>query len=250
MKLAIASTICLLSAVLTLVLSQNPEQTGLEYQDRGNRFEGIKSSPVSGYDIELVSSVIDYGEGAEGMPDSLKLRFFVDRAEDISVTVREIDNRHFYWLDRVKPDIPWVPGRANTFAWDTTKVLRRIASSLQVPDLGVVVRVGRPEPSADQKVLPAAIFATAEPAKVNAYRFAFKPCCDANVSCTLHAEGEEKAIATQIFRRTPGGRPFTCRVDAASLAPGAYRLVLVGYLTETNKRIRQVVRFRHRSNLR
>jgi hypothetical protein len=253
-KFAIAFVRCLLNSavgcVLILVPSQSQAQADLEYQDRGNRFEGIRSSPVSGYDIELVSSVIDYGERLDRMPDTLNLRFFANRAEEISVTVREIDNRHFYWLDRVRPETPWASGRPNTFGWDTTRVLQRIAPPLDVADLGVLVRVGRPQPSADERVLPVAIFATAEPTKVNGYMFAFKPCCDTNVSCSLHAEGSEKVLATQIFRRTPGSRPFTCRVDAAALAPGSYRLVLVGYLTGTNQRVRQVVRFTHRPNLR
>jgi hypothetical protein len=253
LKLSIAFVSCSLSAVvgcmLPVVFSQTQPVSGLDYQDRGSYFEGIKSGPVSGYDIELISSAIDYGAGMENIPSSLNLYFFVDRPEEISVTVREIDNRNFYWLDRVRPKSPWLPGRANTFGWDTTMVLQRIAPSLQVADLGVLVRPGRPEPSADQTVLPAAFFATAAPTKVNGYRFAFKPCCDANVTCSLYAEGSERALATQVFRRTPGGRPFTWRLDANALAPGAYRLVLVGYLIETNKRIRQVVRFRHRPNL-
>lgn len=245
---------CVLNAAvgyaLILVPFQGQAQTGLEYQDRGNRFEGIRPNPVSGYDIELISSLIDYGEELKGMPDALKLRFFAERADEISVTVREIDNQRFYWLDRVRLETPWTPGRANTFGWDTRIVLQRVSPPLQVADLGVLVRVGRPEPSADERVLPAAVFATAAPTKVDGYLFTFRPCCDANVSCTLYAEGAEKTLATQVFRRTPGGRPFTCRVNATALAPGAYRLVLVGYLTETNQRIRQVVKFSHQPNLR
>jgi hypothetical protein len=253
-KLSIPFVGCVLNAAVSYALIllpfQGQSQTGLEYQDRGNRFEGIRPNPVSGYDIELISSLIDYGEELSGMPDSLNLRFFAERADEISVTVREIDNQRFYWLDRVRLETPWTPARANTFGWDTRVVLQRISPPLHVADLGVLVRVGRPEPSADERVLPAAIFAAAAPTKVDGYLFTFRPCCDANVSCTLYAEGTEKTLATQVFRRTPGGRPFTCRVNATALTQGAYRLVLVGYLTETNQRIRQVVKFNHHPNLR
>jgi len=254
MKLSIPFFNSVLSAalcsVLILIPSQGQAQTRLEYQDRGNRFEGIRPSPVSGYDIELISSLIDYGEELSGMPDELNLRFFANRADQISVTVREIDNQKFYWLDRVRLRAASTLGDANTFGWDTRTVLQRISPPLHVADLGVVVRVGRPEPSADEWISPAAVFATTVPTKVGGYLFTFRPCCDANVSCALYADGVEKPLATQIFRRTPGGRPFTCRVDATSLAQGPYRLVLVGYLTETNQRIRQIVQFVHRPNLR
>lgn len=238
------------ACVLLLVSFQSQAQTGLEYRDRGDRFEGIRPSPVSGYDVELISSLIDYDEKLSGMPDALNLRFFAEKADGISVTVREIDNQHFYWLDRVQPETGWRPGRVNSFRWDTRVVLQHISPAVDVADLGVLVRTGRPEPSADERVLPAAIFANAEPAKINGYIFTFRPCCDANFSCSLYAEGAEKPLATQIFRRTPGGRPFTYRIDAGPLAQGAYRLVLAGYLTDTNQRIHQVVRFSHRPNLR
>jgi hypothetical protein len=43
----------------------------LQYQDRGNRHEGIRPKPVSGYDIELISVRVDYKEESEQMPDHL-----------------------------------------------------------------------------------------------------------------------------------------------------------------------------------
>ena len=43
-------------------------ETHLEYQQRGNRYEGIKSIPVSGYDIELISARVDYNEEVTQMP--------------------------------------------------------------------------------------------------------------------------------------------------------------------------------------
>lgn len=228
---------------------QGHAQDGLEYQNRGHYFEGIRPSPVSGFDIELLSSLVEHAGQPRTLPNALTLSFFADPAEAISLTVREVDNSHFYWLDRIKPETPWAGGRTNSFRWDTRQVLQRMAPPLRIADLGVLVRVGRAEPSADEHILPAALVADPQPVTVAAYRFTFKPCCDANVSCSLHAQNVDAALVTQLFRRTPGGRPFSCRIDAATLAAGAYRLVLVGYLTETNQRIHQVVRFSHRPTL-
>lgn len=253
MKLLTADVLRFFAVGLLCILAGSPcrsqAQDGLEYQSRGHYFEGVRPSPVSGFDIELLSGVVEHGAQPRTMPDVLTLSFFADRAESISLTVREVDNSHFYWLDRVRPEVPWAGGRTSNFRWDTRKVLQRMAPPLRVVDLGVVVRVGRAEPSADEQILPAALIADLQPVTVAAYRFTFKPCCDANVSCSLHAQNAEAALVTQVFRRTPGGRPFSCRIDAATLAGGAYRIVLVGYLTETNQRIHQVVRFSHRATL-
>lgn len=93
------------------------------------------------------------------------------------MTVREIDNRHFYWLDRARPQPPSAAGKANTFSWGTTQVLQRIAQPLEAMDHGVVGRVGRSEPSAEKRVLRAAMHGTVELTKVSRYLFTFKPCC-------------------------------------------------------------------------
>ena len=50
------------------VLSWPPQlhaQLDLQYQQRGDRYEGVKPKPVSGYDIELISVLADYQEPHE-----------------------------------------------------------------------------------------------------------------------------------------------------------------------------------------
>ena len=251
MKLIVANlrhllVLVLLCTVAWLTPYRGRAQTALEYQRRGDHFEGIRPSPVSGFDLELLAGVVEHTAQPERVPDKLTLKFFADRSDRLWITVREIDNSHFYWLDRVIPKVPWSIGSTNSFRWDATTVLQRIAPPLRVGDLGAVLRVGRSEPSAEEHILPVALVATTGRVKVDAYRFSFKPCCDVNVVCSLHAGNAEEALSTQVFRRTPGGRPFTWRVDATKLPAGEYRLVVRGYLTETNQHIHQVVRFTHR----
>ena len=53
-------------------------QINLQYQDRGNRKEGIKPKPVSGFDIELISVLADFKEEVEKIPDQFKLKFYLE----------------------------------------------------------------------------------------------------------------------------------------------------------------------------
>lgn len=50
--------------------------TNLDYQNRGDRFEGVKPKPVSGYDIEVISVLADYQEPATQLPDQLRIGFY------------------------------------------------------------------------------------------------------------------------------------------------------------------------------
>lgn len=48
--------------ILLVWVSAASAQVELQYQNRGNRYEGIKPKPVSGVDIELISARVDYQE--------------------------------------------------------------------------------------------------------------------------------------------------------------------------------------------
>ena len=65
--------------VITLMLLTLPlslwADSNLDYQNRGDRFEGIRPKPVSGYDIELISVLVDYQEPATQLPDQLRIAF-------------------------------------------------------------------------------------------------------------------------------------------------------------------------------
>ena len=77
-------------------------QVDLQYQQRGDRYEGVKPKPVSGYDIELISVLADYQEPheGEGFPKRVTLRFYLAGDDAVHLTVRELDYRAYYWLDR------------------------------------------------------------------------------------------------------------------------------------------------------
>jgi hypothetical protein len=224
-------------------------QTDLRYQERGNRFEGIKAAPVSGRDISLVSVLADHGEPATRLPPHLKVRFFLAKKADVYVTVRELDSPgHFYWLDRVTPSPgrAWAVGFGNEFQWDTASVLQALRPPVSVDELGVLIRIGDPEPSVDERVAPAVLYHSSLPGEITGYLFTVRPCCRASVTCAIFAEGGNAPLSSQAFPRTVGGRPLTFRWDARSAPEGAYKLVVTGGLLDTLDPLTLVVHFHHR----
>ena len=125
-KKILVSTLALLSCLFifpspSLLLAQ----VELQYQNRGNWYEGIKPKAVSGYDIELISVLVDYSEDSPTLPDQAKVRFYLPHEkEPVFLTVRELDYKYFYWMDRVRPQDSWDKGYENVFQWPTKTVLQ------------------------------------------------------------------------------------------------------------------------------
>ena len=120
----------LVQTVLALVWLFLPQalwaQANLDYQNRGDHFEGIRPKPVSGYDIEIISVLVDYQEPADLLPDQLRVTFYLQSQTPVYLIVREQDYRLFYWLDRVKPTKEWQAKSINEFTWPTGAVLRQL----------------------------------------------------------------------------------------------------------------------------
>ena len=223
----------------------------LDYQNRGDRFEGVKPKPVSGYDIEVISVLADYHEPAERLPDQLRVGFYLQRHTPVYLTIREQDYRLYYWLDRVKPAKEWQAKSVNEYTWSTGAVLRQLDQKLNPYELGVLIRLGRETPAENEEIAPAILYYHAQPPeKINGYLFTMKTNGDARLSCKIFRGKEPTEIMTQVFRRIPGGRPFTVHWDAGSAQEGQYALVCNGYFLDTNQPLRQTVRFFHRPTAR
>src|ERR1017187_875945 len=85
----------------------------LVYRDRGNRSEGIRPKPVGGAEVELISAMVDLDEDPQVLPEVLRIRFFLPSLSQPFVTIRELNYRHFYWMDHLRPSSPWRPGFTN-----------------------------------------------------------------------------------------------------------------------------------------
>jgi hypothetical protein len=240
-------------SLLLLLLALPALADQYAYQDRGDRREGIRAKPVSGDDIELVSVRAEPVGGASGaVPERMRLSFFLPANEPVNVTVRELDYRHYYWLDQVRPSRSWTPGETNDFLWPTRDVLRWLYDrGLQPADLGAVVRLGGSgAPALRERVAPAVLAAGEAPVALEGYGFTFKTNVPARLTCTLQRAGGKDTVWSKTFRGVSAGRPFTCRVPADRLAEGDYRLEVDGYSLDTNAGLKQVVRFFHSPKLR
>lgn len=219
-------------------------QTHLQYQNRGNRHEGVKPKPVSGYDIELISVLVNYKEEIKQMPDRFKVKFYLERPSEVYLTVRELDYKHYYWVDKVQPAGSWQTGFQNVFEWPTQDVIQQL-EELKMYDLGVVARLEKSKPSKVERVTPVIFYHSRLPSTMKGYLLTFKTNGDARLTCSVYREGEAGKVFTRVFRRQRGGRPFTVRWDSSTAAEGPYKLVISGYFLDTGDLIEQTVRFYH-----
>ncbi len=236
--LALVVSLCL--SLPDRLLALAPE----DYQERGNRSEGIKPKPVSGFDLEVISVLADYQEPASTLPQTLRLRFFLTGPTPVYLTVREQRYEHYYWLDRVVPSPPWQAG-FNEFSWPTADVMRKVDPAFPVGNLGAVVRLHSNRPSAVEWVAPAILYHSTLPSRVEAYLFTMKPAGDARLKCEVFAEGTDKPIWTRHIRMAAGDQPFTVRWEAGASPAGSYRLVVAGFFLDNNQRFTQAIQFYH-----
>ena len=232
---------------LPLVVWADPN---LEYQNRGDRFEGVKPKPVSGWNIEVISVLADYQESAARLPDHLRVGFYLPSQTPVHLTVREQDYRLYYWLDKVAPAKGWQVGTVNEYTWPTGAVLQQLDQKLNPYELGVLIRLGKETPGVNEEIAPAILYHGQPPEKITGYLFTMKTNGDARLSCKVFRGRESAALMTQAFPRLPGGRPFTVQWDAKGAQEGRYSLVCKGYFLDTNEELNQTVSFFHRSIVR
>ena len=218
--------------------------TDLQYQDRGDRLEGLRAKPVSGYDIALLSATVDYREPSDGWPEKLRIGFYLPEGDEVFVTARLLRPRANYWLDKVRPTSPWCPGEFNEFILETT-ILAQL-SSVGVADLGVVVR-RHESPRQSEIVAPAIVYHSRMPPEVAGYRFTFRTNATARIECTLFRDQTEVYVRPLKLERA--GSPFAVRWVSSDPSDGWYRLVLSGYFESDNAPLGKEVRFFHRSEL-
>jgi len=239
------------SAVIVFLLSgcfSVWANTSLSYQNRGDRYEGIKAEPISGFHIELVSVLAHYQEKTAKMPDSLKLSFYLPTTSDVYVTVRELDNQHYYWMDRLRPQKAWQAG-FNHFSWSTKAVLAPLhrQTKLAMYDLGVVARIGSNKPLKEERVAPVIFFHNQLPKKVNHYLFAFKTNSEARVQCSLFKQ--DQLVTSKSVYKAHADRPVVHRWDASTATAGYYKLLIKGYFMNSSQPIYKAIHFYHQPNV-
>ncbi len=223
-------------------------QIDLQYQRRGDRYEGIKPKPVSGYDIELISALVDYQEPTktEEFPSQVKLRFYLPQHDQSAhLTVRELDYRAYYWLDNVDPPEPWKPGFQNVFAWPAGPVLKQLTPALDLYELGALIRLDTATSSTVEQVAPVVLYHTNPPSQINGYRFTLKTGEDTRLLAKIVQQATGHNMTVQKFRRKRAGRPFTIQWDAVDAPSGPYALKITGFSLSTNQSITKEIHFFH-----
>jgi hypothetical protein len=238
----------LLGGVPSLVVAQ----LDLQYQTRsqeklGSWKEGVKPKPVAAGNVELISVLADYQEpgGSGNFPNPVKLQFYLDHTHDVFITVRELEYRTYYWLDKVQPARPWEKGFQNVLAWPTDPVLQHLTPKLDLYELGALIRLDAESTSSVERVAPGVLYHSAPPSQIDGYFFALKTGEDARLMATIIQEATGKDVETQTFRRKRAGRPFTIHWEANDAEPGLYKLDITGFSLSTNQTISKEIHFFH-----
>ncbi len=242
----------LVLVVLGGVPTQLFAQLDLQYQLRsqeqlGSWKEGVKPKPVSGGNVELISVLADYQEpgGSGNFPNPVKLQFYLDHTHNVFITVRELDYRTYYWLDKVQPARPWEKGFQNVLAWPTDPVLQQLTPKLDLYDLGALIRLDAESTSSVERVAPGVLYHKDAPSKIDGYLFTLKTGEDARLTASIRQKATGKDVETQTFRRKRAGRPFTIHWEAKDAEPGLYKLDITGFSLSTNQTISKEIHFFH-----
>lgn len=242
--------VLLLATLALLCLSTGlgrTSQSELKYQDRGDRYEGVRGTPVSDR-VELISALVDYNEDGAGLPAQFRLKFFLKEPARVFITVREVDNRRNYWLDRVRPPSGWRPGYGNEFMWPTAEVVRPLGD-IQLAGLGALVQLDTDEPEVDVRVAPAILYRMRPPAEAHGYLFSFKIGRTADVTWFFSKdEANSPVLDTQSFN-WPGQRPRTVSWSARKAREGWYRLRIRVIYSNNGQEVNKIVRFYHRPSV-
>jgi len=235
-------------AVPSLLLAQLDLQYQSRSQDQLGRWkEGVKPKPVSGLNVELISVLADYQEpvSSGNFPNAVKLQFYLDDEHAVYLTVRELDYRTYYWLDKVQPARSWETGFQNIFAWPTDPVLQQLTPKLGLYELGALVRLDAESTSSIERVAPGVLYHKDAPSKIEGYFFTLKTGEDARLLASITQKATGKEVERQIFRRKRAGLPFTIHWDAKDAEPGSYKLDISGFSLSTNQPLSKEIHFYH-----
>jgi hypothetical protein len=247
MSLPATVTLLLVFLWVAAVLEQPfvATQEDIKYRDRGDRFEGIRQPQVAGYDIELLSALINFQDSSDHMPPYLKVSFYLKSSSKPFLVARELDVTYHYWMDNIH-DHSWQTGFANHFEWPSNEVIQKLKQIQSMYELGVVVRLNSEYPNKEETVAPAIFFHDSLPTEINGYLFTFKTNGPSRLTCQIYKEGSRVPIFTQNFPKVWGGQPFTVQWNSSSTKDGWYKLVISGSFRNNNDPIDKAVKFYHR----
>ncbi len=240
-------SLLLLAGVIPPVVAQ--WQASLTYQSRGRYSEGVRTAPSTGFDLELISALVDYREPYKDLPAAFRAVFHLPEQRPVYLAIREVETRYFYWLDEVQPVPGWQAGRPNWFEWPTTAVIRSLnwkqGAPLTLDDLGATARLGSSTPAKAERIAPVALYHSRPPPSVDGYSFVFRPGARMRLRFELFAESKATPLESLTFPSVLAGQPHPVRWKAKEWPDGWYRLMVSGYVLSTNAPVDGKVSFYH-----
>lgn len=218
----------------------------LDYIPRGDWSEGLKSAPVSGFDLALTSATARPVRPCSSKADvALALVIRTDLDGTIYPAVREDVPVYNYWLDQVKPSAlsEGTAAKEKVLKWSTKTVLARL-QQFEPANLVTIARVGSRAPSANDQVALGMI--CSDPGALpplESYLFQFAVRSDASMSYrVVNAAGNTVWQDKQDHRV---GLPFRVRWKPEGAQRGRYVLHLTAKLAPSAAVLDYKVTFDH-----
>ncbi len=209
--------------LITVIQHPSHSQQRYNYEERGNRMEGIKPIDVSVYDLELLSFV-SYIEPTElNLDVDLRIRFFADEDTNIFISAKELMPQKSYLMHPNKTE--WLKGWQEFGPWPTSEVLKPL--KITIDELGIVARLRKDWPGSGT-VIPLYIYHSKLISKIEGYTIHLKSKENLDkVQYTLYRLGSTIPIKENtVFSKFYGGVAFPIKLDLADQKSGYFNLVI------------------------
>jgi hypothetical protein len=235
-------------AVLAFVMHSQVARADdtVDYSNRGTWFEGIRSAPVSGYDLILVGAKVIFGENCNSAsPENGYISVRTRSAAPLHLSIREQVPTYNYWLDQVAQASLVKTDRPNEkrFQWPLKPVLLRLA--IEPSQLLPIVRIASAKPTADESVAPAAMCTMVRvPPKLDGYLFQFSVRNDSTLTARiLRSDGTAVMVQKPAVQR--GDIPYRVFWRPGSHRSGQYTLAVSGENSISHRALDYRVKFDH-----
>jgi hypothetical protein len=208
------------------------------YGPRRNRSDGLRAHPVSGYQLELISVLLDAPTSNSTLPESLSVEFYLGDSThtapgSIDIIVRESSYSNYYWLDRPVPASgSWRSGR-NVFSWPTSDVLAAVDPEYPIAGLSALVVLGTVEPGRPIRTTPALLRGPAATGIPDVCLLTFRPGARCKLRVVVRNASGAEVFSSGSARNCDAELPADFLWPVKDLPSGTYRVEAQGTLLRT-----------------
>jgi len=249
MYLNLIKKLAIINVVFLLFTAQMSFAADLEYQERGDRWEGIKRSPISASTgLELISALA-YSEKEKNLSaKQLKLKFYVQHSSEIDIVIQELNPEVFYWMDKVREGAMWKNG-LNEYQW-SNDVIQSL--KLRLSDLGVIARFKKADNDNKnpEQIIPVLFYHSKPPSVIKRYLFTFKANESAKLlKYSIYKDGGNAPVISEPLLQSTTDEPFVVSWDCSKADEGLYELIVTGSFKKDDVPIHYPLKFYHKRGL-